>query len=581
MGRPSKITADSLNGHQMQRQMQCKVEHACGGSQMSPSMAVKHQNSPSRPSGAWRSMTPYEMTDESLASPHARWSPHDVDGQQRRAHLSESWSSSGIGSEFASDGVLLGTDDLPSPKRRMSDSYMSSSSASSQYQFSPSGGGGAGSSGTGGSNGSSGTESAGERSRMSSASSGHDGLVVGVSANGLGLGLGSYIVGHADAGMWSNPPSDGSAVAPMYVSGHHLVDAGGIDRQRSQNNIGTAVVGGQQMWQVNVLPAGLGGIQSPFLVDQLCGASLYGAPVASSPFGHQQQQQQMHQQQLAGQMGDMTTVGQNMVKSESSATSASDGGSHIQDLTDQIQHIMNESSAMIVNCERSLNFPTSTLRMASSIGDLGLAMRNQSELHHGNNAGMQMNVIGEIIATTRGHHLYADTSYRDSTSSVLDVPNDHKPGTGMTSAFDSVVGDVHEYDRLAESDSFAEHLPVDNNSSIGSNNSDWMDQMTEHLVKDNNSTDSGRSFNPCPSRAADQQQSTAPAGNFSTGDPELDDQVKASMNYWLQPELPDENVMLASRHWAVLNKIMPAYCRFVQLGNNINKGLKAKYDVSC
>jgi hypothetical protein len=56
---------------------------------------------------------------------------------------------------------------------------------------------------------------------------------------------------------------------------------------------------------------------------------------------------------------------QNAVKSESSASSTSDGGTRVHDLTDHIQHIMNESSAVIVNCERSLNFPTSTLRATS------------------------------------------------------------------------------------------------------------------------------------------------------------------------------------------------------------------------
>jgi len=52
------------------------------------------------------------------------------------------------------------------------------------------------------------------------------------------------------------------------------------------------------------------------------------------------------------------------------------------------------------------------------------------------------------------------------------------------------------------------------------------------------------------------------------------------MSYWLQPELPDENVMLAERHWDILNRVVPAYNSFVQLGTNVNRKLKIKFDVS-
>jgi len=52
------------------------------------------------------------------------------------------------------------------------------------------------------------------------------------------------------------------------------------------------------------------------------------------------------------------------------------------------------------------------------------------------------------------------------------------------------------------------------------------------------------------------------------------------MSYWLRPDLPDENVMLADRHWDVLNRVVPAYNRFVQFGTNVNRKLKIKFDVS-
>jgi len=52
------------------------------------------------------------------------------------------------------------------------------------------------------------------------------------------------------------------------------------------------------------------------------------------------------------------------------------------------------------------------------------------------------------------------------------------------------------------------------------------------------------------------------------------------MSYWIHPDLPDENVMLADRHWDVLNRVVPAYNRFVQFGTNVNRKLKIKFDVS-
>jgi len=57
-------------------------------------------------------------------------------------------------------------------------------------------------------------------------------------------------------------------------------------------------------------------------------------------------------------------------------------------------------------------------------------------------------------------------------------------------------------------------------------------------------------------------------------------QVQEAMSYWLYPDLPDENVMLAEGHWDILNRVVPAYNSFVQLGTSVNRKLKTKFDVS-
>jgi len=55
-------------------------------------------------------------------------------------------------------------------------------------------------------------------------------------------------------------------------------------------------------------------------------------------------------------------------------------------------------------------------------------------------------------------------------------------------------------------------------------------------------------------------------------------QISACSSYWLSVDLPDENAMFGDKHLAVLNVIMPAYNRFVQLGDYINRQLADKYD---
>jgi len=61
---------------------------------------------------------------------------------------------------------------------------------------------------------------------------------------------------------------------------------------------------------------------------------------------------------------------------------------------------------------------------------------------------------------------------------------------------------------------------------------------------------------------------------------DLDRLMAASSEYWLQPRLPDENVMFADVHWEVIKRIIPAYDRFVNLSTNINRTLSTDFDVS-
>jgi len=60
---------------------------------------------------------------------------------------------------------------------------------------------------------------------------------------------------------------------------------------------------------------------------------------------------------------------------------------------------------------------------------------------------------------------------------------------------------------------------------------------------------------------------------------DLDQLMTVSTDYWLRPRLPDENVMFADVHWEVIKRIIPAYDRFVNLSNTINRSLSTDFDV--
>lgn len=61
---------------------------------------------------------------------------------------------------------------------------------------------------------------------------------------------------------------------------------------------------------------------------------------------------------------------------------------------------------------------------------------------------------------------------------------------------------------------------------------------------------------------------------------DIESLVALSRTYWLQPCLPDPNILFAgAKHWDVLNSIVPAYDRFLQMSNTINRTLKAEFEV--
>lgn len=55
--------------------------------------------------------------------------------------------------------------------------------------------------------------------------------------------------------------------------------------------------------------------------------------------------------------------------------------------------------------------------------------------------------------------------------------------------------------------------------------------------------------------------------------------IDFSRIYWLQPRLPDENLLFTDgKHWEVIHSIMPTYDRFVQMGSTINRTLRSDFE---
>jgi len=52
-----------------------------------------------------------------------------------------------------------------------------------------------------------------------------------------------------------------------------------------------------------------------------------------------------------------------------------------------------------------------------------------------------------------------------------------------------------------------------------------------------------------------------------------------SSRYWLEPDLPDENVIFTEKHCEMINQITAAYDRYIQTGAIINETLVAEMKV--
>ena len=59
-----------------------------------------------------------------------------------------------------------------------------------------------------------------------------------------------------------------------------------------------------------------------------------------------------------------------------------------------------------------------------------------------------------------------------------------------------------------------------------------------------------------------------------------DRQYRETMDYWLQPALPNANVIMDGIHWRIMSIIIPAYTQFVSRGSEINRKLEAEFNVS-
>lgn len=57
-------------------------------------------------------------------------------------------------------------------------------------------------------------------------------------------------------------------------------------------------------------------------------------------------------------------------------------------------------------------------------------------------------------------------------------------------------------------------------------------------------------------------------------------QTRITQQYWLEPVLPDENIIFNEKHKEIIKQILSAYERFVQTGTNVNETLRTELEVS-
>lgn len=57
-------------------------------------------------------------------------------------------------------------------------------------------------------------------------------------------------------------------------------------------------------------------------------------------------------------------------------------------------------------------------------------------------------------------------------------------------------------------------------------------------------------------------------------------QTRITQQYWIEPVLPDENIIFNEKHKEIIKQILSAYERFVQTGTNVNETLRTELEVS-
>ena len=222
-----------------------------------------------------------------------------------------------------------------------------------------------------------------------------------------------------------------------------------------------------------------------------------------------------------------------------------------------------EMSDVIENIIRQQQHPATTLSLATvaysglqnanDARDSTQSLRHQPHHHH----HQQQQQHGQLTAATTGT--------LDTLQLLLDQTVATTVNSGSTHAF---VPSLPPPLAVAAGPAFSS---LDAGPAIGMtvDAQDWINHLSDDLANDRSApTEAGHAVSPTSCHSDEGP------------DAEIEAQVQASMSYWLHPDLPDENVMLADRHWDVLNRVVPAYNRFIQFGTNVNRKLKIQFDVS-
>jgi len=463
MGRPSKI---------------CGSDPASSGGMISPHQLpqrVVQSPSPTVVPGAGGYLgaatlphatgSAWQSSDDRLTGLHHDWTLDHVIGQAHR-RSSDTWS--GQYSDSGTGGLL--TDDAgslePSPKRRHSDSYASSSSP---YQFSPpqSGSGSCVELPQTGTR--SGSSDGSQRSRQSSMSS-------------------QEAAAYHGGGLWGTSPTTTTNLAvrvgPPTTTYGVLRMSGGEMLQRAPGpGSGSSAVSEQDVYMHWNLPL----------------------PTA-------------------------TTTTTSMKLEETGGRDL--GAFQAREMSDVIENII-----------RQQQLPATTDSLATEYG------------------GLQSVMDTHDAALSLRHHQQQQPRHQSAvvTTGIVDSLQSFLGQTAATTR--STQGFISSFSPITVA-----ARPADDDS-VTVDASDWINHLSEDLTDDKSS----------PARHADILTSCL---SDEGPDADIEAQVQEAMSYWLHPNLPDENVMLADRHWDVLNRVVPAYNRFVQFGTNVNRKLKIKFDVS-